>query len=63
MDYKMIEELGEGSQNYIDSLVKIQNFMKLKIRNIDERIKNLIERLIVSLKISITDKAKSKSFS
>ncbi len=59
----MIEELGEGSQNYIDSLVKIQNFMKLKIRNIDERIKNLIERLIVSLKISITDKAKSKSFS
>ena len=63
MDYKMIEELGEGSQNYIDSLVKIQNFMKLKIKNIDERIKNLIERLIVSLKISITDKAKSKSFS
>jgi hypothetical protein len=63
MDYKMIEELGEGSQNYIDSLVEIQNFMKLKIRNIDERIKNLIERLIVSLKISITDKAKSKSFS
>jgi hypothetical protein len=63
MDYKMIEELGEGSQNYIDSLVKIQNFMKLKIKNIDERIKNLIERVIVSLKISITDKAKSKSSS
>ncbi len=59
----MIEELGEGSQNYIDSLVKIQNFMKLKIKNIDERIKNLIERVIVSLKISITDKAKSKSSS
>lgn len=62
MDYKMIEELGVGSQHYIDSLKKIQNFMRTKIQDIDERIKNLIELFIVKLKITITDKAKSRSF-
>lgn len=58
----MIEELGVGSQHYIDSLKKIQNFMRTKIQDIDERIKNLIELFIVKLKITITDKAKSRSF-
>ena len=62
MDYKMIEELGEGSQNYTDSLKKIQKFMRIKIQNIDERIKKFIEMLIVKLNITITDKSKARSF-
>lgn len=36
--------------------------MRIKIKNIDERIKNFIEILIVKQKITITDKSKARSF-
>lgn len=58
MDYRMVEELGANSQDYIRGVTTVQKFLRFKEQNYISRIMFLIDKLCYLNHIVLTQKQK-----